>query len=116
MEKTVRTWAEEEGLSSEKSFDELCQEDKIIKKMSEALLKDPIENYRSVENEFLMSSVENIFSPQLTGSWGKYLQYKMEPKVARKGYDRDSSRDSNPKMAPFSFCQLTRGHFGVCIT
>ena len=41
VEKTVRTWAEEEGLSSEKSFDELCQEEKIIKKMSEALLKEP---------------------------------------------------------------------------
>jgi len=39
VEKTVRAWAEEEGLSSEKSFDELCQEDKIIKKMNEALLK-----------------------------------------------------------------------------
>jgi len=39
VEKTVRGWAEEEGLSSDKSFDELCQEEKIIKKMSEALLK-----------------------------------------------------------------------------
>ena len=40
VEKTVRGWAEEEGLPSDKSFDELCQDEQIIEKMSEALLKE----------------------------------------------------------------------------
>ena len=27
------------------------------------------------------------------------IQYKVDPKIVQKGYDRGSSRDTNPKMA-----------------